>query len=144
MPFNPLLPANGSPDSSAEMRSQLTGLFDLIQSIPVGPQGPPGTNGNDGGTGPQEIPGPPGNDGAPGAAGGQGPEGPQGPPGNDGSAGAPGPAGPQGPAPDTSAFAPRPVSVVPLSLVVSEPPSQADVQAIVTKLNELIAALQAV
>jgi hypothetical protein len=36
------------------------------------------------------------------------------------------------------------VSVVPLSLVVSEPPSQADVQAIVTKLNELIAALQAV
>jgi hypothetical protein len=36
------------------------------------------------------------------------------------------------------------VSVAPLSLVVSEPPSQAEVQAIVAKLNELIAALQAV
>jgi hypothetical protein len=42
MPFNPLLPANNSPDSSAEMRSQLTGLFDLIQTIPVGPVGPAG------------------------------------------------------------------------------------------------------
>jgi hypothetical protein len=42
MAFNPLLPANGSPDSSAEMRGQLTGLFDLIQSIPVGPTGATG------------------------------------------------------------------------------------------------------
>lgn len=144
MPFNPLLPIDDSVIEAPELRGQFIGLFDLIQTIPVGPQGPPGTNGNDGGTGPQGIPGPQGNDGAPGANGGQGPEGPQGPPGNDGSPGPQGSAGPQGPAPDTSAFAPRPATVAPLSLPISEPPSQAEVQAIVTKLNELIAALQAV
>jgi hypothetical protein len=44
MPFDPLLPANQSPDSSAVMRGQLTGLFDLIQTIPVGPTGPAGVN----------------------------------------------------------------------------------------------------
>ena len=42
MPFDPTLPAFGSPDSSAEMRAQLNGLKDLINAIPDGPPGPPG------------------------------------------------------------------------------------------------------
>jgi hypothetical protein len=33
MPYNPTLPANGSPNSSAEMRSQLQGLKALIDAI---------------------------------------------------------------------------------------------------------------
>ena len=45
MPFDPALPANGSPLVSAEMRTQLNGLKDLIDAIPVGP---PGQNGSDG------------------------------------------------------------------------------------------------
>ena len=63
MPYDPSLPADGSPNSSAEMRGQLQGVVDLISTIPVGPQGP---QGNDG------------------------PQGPQGPQGNDGSQGPPG------------------------------------------------------
>lgn len=34
MPFDPNLPANGSPLVSAEMRGQLTGLKDLIDAVP--------------------------------------------------------------------------------------------------------------
>lgn len=45
MPFDPALPANGSPLVSAEMRTQLNGLKDLIDAIPAGP---PGQNGSDG------------------------------------------------------------------------------------------------
>jgi hypothetical protein len=45
MPFDPALPANGSPLVSAEMRGQLNGLKDLIDAIPAGP---PGQNGSDG------------------------------------------------------------------------------------------------
>ncbi len=45
MPFDPSLPANNSPNSSAEMRGQLQGIVDLISSIP---QGAPGQNGSDG------------------------------------------------------------------------------------------------
>ncbi|HEV7406310.1 MAG TPA: hypothetical protein VGO11_25400 [Chthoniobacteraceae bacterium] len=37
MPYNPLLPANLTPTSSAELRGQLTGLFDLIQAMPTQP-----------------------------------------------------------------------------------------------------------
>ena len=64
MPFDPAQPAPGSPLSSEVMRDQLNGLFDLIQTIPVGPPGP---SGNDGA---------PGNDGATGAPGETGPQGP--------------------------------------------------------------------
>ncbi len=42
MPFDPTLPTDNSPLSSTEMRSQLTGLRDLIDSIPQGDPGPPG------------------------------------------------------------------------------------------------------
>ena len=43
--FDPTLPANGAPLVSAEMRAQLNGLKDLIDTIPAGP---PGQNGSDG------------------------------------------------------------------------------------------------
>ncbi len=45
MPFDPAQPANNSALSSAIMRSQLTSLLALIQSIPVGPPGPEGPPG---------------------------------------------------------------------------------------------------
>jgi hypothetical protein len=76
MAFDPTLPANDSPMVSAEMRSQFTGLADLIQSIPVGPQGPPGPAGGDGPMGPEGPEGPQGIEGVPGPAGMMGPQGP--------------------------------------------------------------------
>jgi hypothetical protein len=36
MPFDPNKPANGSPNSSAEMRAQFNGLKDLIDALPTG------------------------------------------------------------------------------------------------------------
>ena len=42
MPFDPTKPTNGSPNSSAEMRAQLTALKADIDAIPAGPAGPPG------------------------------------------------------------------------------------------------------
>lgn len=42
MAFDPNLPAENSPLSSAEMRQQLQGLRELINTIPQGEQGPPG------------------------------------------------------------------------------------------------------
>ena len=45
MAFDPTLPAEGSPLVSAEMRSQLNGLADLIAAVPAGPEGPPGPQG---------------------------------------------------------------------------------------------------
>jgi hypothetical protein len=81
--FDPNLPQEGTPLDAVQMRSQFTGLKDLIDAIPAGPQGPEGP------------PGPPG------IAGPQGPEGPQGdpggPPGPEGPMGPQGPTGPQGP-----------------------------------------------
>ncbi len=45
MPYDPAIPANNSPNSSAQMRAQLQSIVDLISSIP---QGAPGQNGSDG------------------------------------------------------------------------------------------------
>src|SRR4051812_35785324 len=42
MPYHPTLPANSTRIIAAELRGQFNGLFDLIQTIPVGPQGPDG------------------------------------------------------------------------------------------------------
>jgi hypothetical protein len=39
MPFDPAFPATDAYLISSEFRAQLTGLFDLIQSIPVGQPG---------------------------------------------------------------------------------------------------------
>lgn len=44
MAFNPLLPVDDSIIEAPELRGQLSGLFDLIQTIPVGPVGPAGVN----------------------------------------------------------------------------------------------------
>lgn len=125
MAYDPLLPANGSPNSSAEMRAQLQGLHAEILSIPVGPQGPAGPQGPQGEQGPQGDGGPIGPQGPEGPAGPagpqgnsgndgfQGPTGPQGPPGPDGPAGptgpqgAVGPDGPAGPAGPTGAEGPQ-------------------------------------
>ena len=101
MAYDPTLPANNSPLVSAEMRSQLTGLFDLIQagsglvsaqidSVTTGNPGDPATvgvslsgatlhfsfsipRGFDGGQGVPGNNGINGNDGGPGATGPQGP-----------------------------------------------------------------------
>ncbi|MFN0078646.1 MAG: hypothetical protein ACKVY0_19470 [Prosthecobacter sp.] len=45
MPFDPNLPQENTPADAVQMRSQLNGLKDLIDAIPVGP---PGQNGSDG------------------------------------------------------------------------------------------------
>lgn len=45
MAFNPSLPTELTIADAAQMRSQFTGLFDLIQTIPVGPAGPQGVPG---------------------------------------------------------------------------------------------------
>jgi hypothetical protein len=45
MPFDPTKPANGSPNSSAEMREQLNALKALIDAVPAGPPGPAGPQG---------------------------------------------------------------------------------------------------
>ncbi len=77
MPFDPSLPANGSPLSSAEMRSQFIGLFDAIGGLDH----------------------------------------------------------------ETSISALDPVAVEPLNLTISNPPTQAQVEALRDKINELLAAL---
>lgn len=111
MPFDPTKPANGSANSSAEMRGQLNGLKDLIDAVPTVTTAqvdavttlPPG----DPATAAASITGdtlhltfslpqgPPGETGPEGSQGMPGPEGPQGPQGDAG--GPPGPEGPQGP-----------------------------------------------
>lgn len=44
MAYNPLLPVDDSVIEAPELRGQFSGLFDLIQTIPVGPTGPAGVN----------------------------------------------------------------------------------------------------
>ena len=140
--FDPSKPADHSPLVSAEMRGQLNALKDLIDAVPAGPQG------NDG---PQGPPGNNGNDGAPGPQGNDGPPGPAGPQGSSGNDGAPGPQGPQGATGEVTAGAlaaaiggtSNNTNAVPLlSLSVTDPPTQAEVQALANKLDELITALR--
>ena len=45
MPYNPALPADGSLIVAAELRSQFAGLHDEIAAIPQGPEGPEGPQG---------------------------------------------------------------------------------------------------
>jgi hypothetical protein len=106
MPFDPTLPTNNSPNSSAQMRGQLNGLKDLIDAIPAGPQGPPG---------------------------------------NDGAPGIQGTAGEVTAADLSNALAGCSANsngVSLLNLSFSDPPTQAEVQAMSSKLNELINALR--
>ena len=161
MPYNPALPADHSPLVSAEMRGQLNGLNDRINAIPAGPQGPQGATGppfaNAVVDGVSTLnPGDPATvgtsfDGADvhfdfgiprGATGADGPPGPQGPQGND---------GPQGPTGEVSNAALAAAiagtsnntnAVALLGLVVSDPPTQAEVQAVASKLDEMISAMR--
>jgi len=104
MPFDPALPANGSPLVSAEMRAQLTGLKELIDAVPsitaaqvdavnTLPAGSPASVAVSvsGGVLHLSFDLPQGNDGAQGAAGSNGGDGQPGPPGSNGNDGAPGP-----------------------------------------------------
>jgi len=87
MPFDPALPANNSPVSSAELRNQFTGLKSLVDDCPTTNQMQDHV-GEVAASSAAAVNGPPG-------------------------------------------------------FVVSDPPTQAEVQTVVDKLNELIAALNA-
>lgn len=115
MPFDPNIPANNTPNSSAEMRAQFAGLKELIDAVSgvtaavvdavtTLPPGSPASvgvsvsgsvlhlsfalpQGMEGAAGPQ------GTDGAAGAEGPPGPSGADGPPGPSGAEGPPGPPG---------------------------------------------------
>jgi hypothetical protein len=103
MAFDPNLPRNNSPVSSAELRGQFTSLKALIDAVPAGPQGPPGPAGpagihvvavSDNGDGRAIIEMSDGSTYGPYAIA-SGPPGPQGERGADSTA--PGPEGPAGP-----------------------------------------------
>ena len=143
MPFDPTKPAASSPNSSAEMRAQLTALKALIDAIPAGPAGPAGPVGPafssiQIGSVTTGTPGSP--------AGAQVnvfgsnvelsftiPAGDTGTPGEVSNATLAG---------EISGTARNPNTVAPLPFTVSNPPTQAELQAVVDKLNELIASLQ--
>ena len=111
------------------MRAQLNGLKDLIDAIPQGPPGPEGPEG------PQGPEGPAGGDG------GDGPEGPQGPEGPEGPQGPPGEVSPQQLEDAIATTSSNVNSIGLLSMNVSDPPQQYEVQAIVDKIDDLITAL---
>ena len=136
MPFDPLKPATGSPLSSEEMRGQLTALKALIDAVPAGPPGPQGPAFSS----VQIASVTTGAPGSPASASvntfGNNVELsfviPEGQPGevtsvelSNGIAGT----------------ARNPNTVAPLGLAVSDPPTQTEMQQIVAKLDELIAAL---
>lgn len=132
MPYDPSLPAQGSTLSSAQMRAQLQGLKELIDAVPAGPPGPQGGVGETGPGGPSRPTGEQGPQGQPG---------PQGPPGdvsvqqlNDAISSA------LSSAAGNSSANSNGVSL--LNLNVSNPPTQAEVQALANKLDELIQALR--
>jgi hypothetical protein len=155
MPFDPTYPATNAEIESAPMRAQFNGLKDLIDSVsgitqaevvsittlPPGqqaqahvvvvngtlrftfeiPQGHRGCDGSDG------IQGPSGNDGGP------GPQGNDGPPGEVTNAQL---------ASAIAGTSSNSNGVALLGLTVSDPPTQAEVQQIADKLDELINALR--
>ena len=124
MPFDPSYPPDDAEIESAPLRDQFQSLHDEITSIPVGPEGPAGPEG------PQ---GPQGN---------TGPEGPQGQPGDPGPEGPPGEVSQQTLDDAISGTAGNPQNVADLALIVSDPPTQAEMQAVVDKVNELLGALR--
>lgn len=123
MPFDPTKPAQGSPNSSAEMREQLNALHDEITTIPQGPQGEPGPAGPEG------------------PAGATGPEGPAGPQGQPGEQGPPGEVSPATLDAAIAGTARNPSGLSPLAITISDPPQQAEVQAILDSHNALLALL---
>ncbi len=145
MPFDPTKPVNGSPNSSAEMRAQLTALKADIDAIPAGPSGPAGPVGPVGpafssiqiGSVTTGTPGSP--------AGAQ-----VNVFGNNvelsftipaGDTGAPGEVSNATLAGEIAGTARNPNTVSMLGITVSNPPTQAELQAVVDKVNELIGSL---
>ena len=139
MPFDPLKPADHSPLSSAEMRGQLNALNDAIAAIPAGPPGPVGPAFSNIQIGSVTT-------GTPGS-----PAGAQvNVFGNNvelsftipaGDTGAPGEVSNATLAGEIAGTARNPSSVAPIPFTVSNPPTQAELQAVVDKVNELIGAL---
>ena len=153
MPYDPNFPASHTELTSDAYRNQFNGLRTLIDNVPAGPPGEKGDRGvgiqsiqdtggavlitteDNSGWGPFPLP--------------AGPQGSQGIAGNDG-----GP-GPQGPPGDVSTQQMNDAigtaiagtsnntnTIQLLTLTVSDPPTQGEVQAIQDKLNELIMALR--
>lgn len=120
MPFDPNQPQQGELIDAVQLRNQFNGLKTLIDNVPAGPPGPQG---------PAGAPGEPG------------PEGPQGPPGevtaqqlNDAMA--------QVAYEVTSGSSANSNGVAYLEVVITDPPTQGNVQALMDKINELIGALR--
>jgi hypothetical protein len=133
--YDPALPVDGSLIIASKLRDQFQGLATLIAAVPAGPPGPQGPTGAEGPQGPMGIDGPAGPTGP------EGPGGPQGPPGevtysdmNTAISGAIAQA-----LQETSANS---NTISPLGIAISDPPTQGDVQNILSTLNDLIYALR--
>ncbi len=119
MAYDPLLPTDHGDNSSAEMRAQLAGLKALIDAVPAGPAGADGRMERMGRMG---LRGPMGRRGAPGEV----------------------------TVSDLMAAltaervnnARNPSSLSPLSIALSDPPTQGQVQAVVDYVNGMLAAIQ--
>jgi hypothetical protein len=156
MPYDPNFPTSDTLASANAMRGQLNALNDqdtaLNQRIDAIPAGPPGPPGEQGAQGPQGDTGPQGSSGNDGPQGPQGPAGEQGPPGPEGP---PGPQGPGGPSPEVTmqdlqtgltqtmmnalaASSANTNAISTLSRIIGDPPTQADVQALADKIDEII------
>lgn len=153
MPFDPDQPAFQAPNSSEVMRAQLNSLKELIDGIPAGPPGADGASGNDGAPGEPfaqaVVDGvttlDPGTDatvevsfdgtnvhftfGLP-----------RGSDGGDGPTGAPGEVTTQQLADGLLTCSANTNGVATLDLTVSDPPTQAEVQSLVDKVNEMLLA----
>ena len=143
MPFDPTKPAAGSPNSSEEMRDQLNGLKALIDAVPAGPAGPAGPQGPafsniQIGSVTTGTPGSPA--GAQVSVFGSNVELSFTIPAGD--TGAPGEVSNATLASEIAGTARNPNSVAPIPFTVSNPPTQAELQAVVDKVNELIGNLQ--
>ena len=143
MPYDPTYPADGILIRAVEMRNQFQGLKSAIDAIPAGPAGPAGPQGPafssiQIGSVTTGTPGSP--------AGAQVnvfgsnvelsftiPA---------GDTGAPGEVSNSTLAGEISGTARNPNSVAPIPFTVSNPPTQAELQAVVDKVNELIGSLQ--
>ncbi|MCP5541841.1 MAG: hypothetical protein H7A52_16990 [Akkermansiaceae bacterium] len=121
MPFDPNYPPENAEIESAPLRAQFQALHEEIASIPQGEPGPPGEPG---------APGSPGADGLPGPEGPIGPEGPT------------GEVSQQALDDAISGTALNPQTVFPISNLASDPPTQAEVQELIDKFNELLGALR--
>ncbi|MCX6901485.1 MAG: hypothetical protein NT105_22625 [Verrucomicrobia bacterium] len=110
--FDPSLPVNGSQIRAGELRDQFNGLKGLIDAIPAGPPGSAGEKGDKGDSGEPGAAGPPGEVTAQQLS-------------------------------DAINGTPRNVdSIGTLDIVVSDPPTQGEVQLILDNYNALVRALK--